>query len=105
MAKNVIEVAAAPEDVYQVLLDPYAYPEWVVGTKGVRAADRDWPATGSSFHHTVLLAGRDRSEMLSKEPGRRVMLKVFARPLGVGIVDIELEPVAKGTRVTISERP
>lgn len=105
MATNTVEVLAPPEVVYETLMDPYAYPEWVVGTRGVRKADPSWPDVGSSFHHTVLVAGRDRSEMLHREENRRVILKVFARPLAVGIVELVLEPVGSGTRVTIFETP
>jgi hypothetical protein len=105
MAINTVEVDATPDEVYRVLLDPYAYPEWVVGARKVRAADLEWPEVGSSFHHSVLVAGPDRSEMLHREENRRVVLKVFARPLAIAIVDIELAPTSKGTRVQIKEAP
>jgi hypothetical protein len=105
MATNTVEVDATPKEVFDILLDPYAYPKWVVGTRGVRRADPDWPEIGSSFHHSVMLAGRDRSEMLYRDENKRLVLKVFARPLAVGIVDIQLVPTSRGTRVTIDETP
>lgn len=105
MARNVIYVDATPESVYATLLDPYCYPEWVVGTKTIRTVDDEWPGPGSSFHHKVRVAGRDRSEMLEKEDRRRVVLKVFARPILVAIVSLDLASEGSGTRFSITEEP
>lgn len=105
MASNTIYVGAPVESVYRTLLDAYAYPEWVVGAKKVRGTDDDWPKVGSSFHHKVRVAGRDRSEMLEDVPNSRVVLKVFARPLLVAVVSINLEQQGGRTKVAIHEEP
>lgn len=105
MATNTIYVDAPVESVYETLLDPYCYPKWVVGTKTIRAVDDEWPQPGSSFHHKVRVAGRDRSEMLETQENRRVVLKVFARPLLVAHVGLDLRPEASGTHVSITEEP
>jgi uncharacterized protein YndB with AHSA1/START domain len=105
MAKNSIYLDAPVDSAYETLLDPLCYPEWVVGAKKIRAVDEGWPQVGSSFHHKVRVAGRDRSEMLENEPGRRVVLKVFARPVLVAIVSLDLDRAGSGTNVTMTEEP
>jgi uncharacterized protein YndB with AHSA1/START domain len=105
MARNTIHIAAPVRSVYETLLDPYCYPKWVVGTKQIRGVDDGWPARGTSFHHKVRLAGRDRSEMLDKEENLRVVLKVFARPLLVAVVTLDLRAEGSGTEVSITEEP
>jgi uncharacterized protein YndB with AHSA1/START domain len=105
MARNTIYIDAPVENVYATLLDPYCYPGWVVGTKKIRSVDPEWPEPGSSFHHKVRVAGRDRSEMLAKEPNKRVDLKVFARPLLVAVVGLQIAPEGSGTRFWITEEP
>lgn len=105
MATNEIHVAASPAAVYAILLDPYCYPKWVVGTKTVRGVDPDWPEPGSSFHHKVRGVGRDRTELLEMELDRRLVLKVFVRPVLIGVVNIELEGLGARTRIRIHEEP
>ena len=105
MARNTIYVDAPIESVYATLLDPYCYPEWVIGTKKVRSVDLEWPEPGSSFHHKVRVAGRDRSEMLEKRTNERVVLKVFARPLLVAVVAMDMVAEGSGTRFSITEEP
>ncbi len=109
MTTNRMEVAAPPATVYRVLMDPYAYAEWVVGSKRVRGVDDDWPAPGSRFHHTVGGPGvdiDDSSKLIATEADRRVELEVRFRPVGVGIVTIMLEPIGSDrTRVTMTEHP
>ena len=46
MAVNEAYLDASPEDIWDVLSDPYAYPRWVVGSKRIRGVDPDWPAVG-----------------------------------------------------------
>ena len=53
MARNQRDIDAPPERVFAVLADPRCYPEWVVGSKEIRAADPGFPAPGTRFHHTV----------------------------------------------------
>jgi uncharacterized protein YndB with AHSA1/START domain len=105
MARNTIYIDASPENVYETLLDPYCYPKWVVGTKRIRTVDAEWPEPGSSFHHKVRIAGRDRSEMIEKEDHRRVVLKVFARPLLVALVALDIRPEGWRTHFSITEEP
>lgn len=106
MAINTTHVDASVETLYRILLDPYAYPRWVVGVREVRGVDPEWPRPGSSFHHTpVVKQAKDRSEMIELETNQRVVLNAYLRPFGVARVTIELQPEARGTKVCLKEEP
>ena len=110
MTTNRVEIDVPPHAVYAVLLDPYAYADWVVGSKRVRAVDDDWPAPGSRFHHTVGAPGvdiKDSSKLVEVEADRRVVLEVRFRPVGIAVVSLDLEPLDGGrrTQVTMTEHP
>jgi uncharacterized protein YndB with AHSA1/START domain len=94
--------------VWQVLADPYAYGEWVVGSREIRGAEGGWPQPGSTFHHTqgfgpVALV-KDTTTVLECEKGRRLKLEVRIRPWLIGHVELILEDVAAGTRVRMIEQ-
>jgi uncharacterized protein YndB with AHSA1/START domain len=110
MPTNRQSVDAPPHAVFGVLLDPYAYADWVVGSKRVRAVDENWPAPGARFHHTVGAPGvdiKDSSKLVELEPDRRVVLEVRFRPVGVAVVTIDLEARTdgQGTCITMTEVP
>jgi uncharacterized protein YndB with AHSA1/START domain len=101
-------IPAPPETVWRVLADPQSYAYWVVGSKRVRDADPSWPAPGSRFHHTVGIGPftvDDHTESLAYDPPRRLELCAKARPLGLAMVTIELEPQEGGTCVRLTENP
>jgi hypothetical protein len=109
MSVNRLIVDARPEDVFAVLMEAYAYPSWVIGAKRIRAVDPEWPAVGSRFHHAVGAPGveiDDSSKLLEVEVDRRVVLEVRIRPIGVGIVEIDLAagPQDGTTQVVMTER-
>jgi uncharacterized protein YndB with AHSA1/START domain len=107
MSTNRRAVDAPPARVFEVLMDPYAYADWVVGSKRIRRVDDDWPSVGSRFHHTVGAPGvdvHDSSKLLECVRDQRIALEVRFRPLGVGVVTMDLEPIGNGrTRVTMTE--
>jgi uncharacterized protein YndB with AHSA1/START domain len=108
MSTNRITIRADPDTVFDVLDDAYAYPRWVVGTRRIRAVDPTWPAVGSAFHHAVGTAAgelHDSSTVLARDRPHRLVLQVRLRPTGVARVEITVEPVADGSRVTLDERP
>lgn len=110
MSRNAVVIDAPPEQVFAVLTDASAYGSWVVGAKRVRFVDGTWPQPGSRFHHTVgagPAALDDSSKILDFEENRHLTLEVRLRPLGVGIVDFELDPVRRdgATLLTMDERP
>ncbi len=108
MSQNHITVPADPDAVFDVLDDPHAYPRWVVGTRRIRAVDPAWPTVGSRFHHAVGTAAgeiHDSSMVLERERPHRLVLEVRFRPTGVARVEITVEPVGDGSRVTLVETP
>jgi len=108
MATNETTIAARPEQVYDVLLDPETYPGWVVGCDDIRDVDSSWPAVGARFHHTVgagPVKVKDNTKLMSSEPPRRLELEARARPAGVATVVFELEPTGDGTLLRIIEFP
>jgi len=108
MSVNRIHVSTPPETVFTVFDDPCAYPRWVVGTRRIRAVDRDWPGQGTRFHHAVgTTAGevKDSSKILERDPPRRMKLEVRFRPAGVAVVDIQVRPDGEGSEIAIEETP
>jgi uncharacterized protein YndB with AHSA1/START domain len=108
MAHNEIHVDATPDAVFDVLADPRSYARWVVGSKQIRAADRDWPAAGATFDHSVgvgpLVLNDGTSVRACERPGR-LELVVRARPLTQALVKLRLQDDAGGTRVEMDEHP
>ena len=109
MARNEIVVGVAPVEMFTLLLDPYAYPKWVVGTTRVREVDRDWPSVGARFHHTVGLgpfSTRDSTRMLTSRPPFDLDLEVRFRPLGVACVSVRVSDDGVGRcRIVLTEDP
>ncbi len=108
MARNEIVIDAPPEKVYETLLDPGAYPKWVVGAKQLRGVDSKWPRKGARFHHTIgagPVTLDDSTKIIDTKPNRRVVLEVRIRPVGVGKVAIDLKPKRRGrkTKVVMTE--
>ncbi len=108
MATTTSHFAATPERVFAVLSDPRSYEYWVVGSKEIRHWDPDFPAQGTSFHHTFLIGPlpvRDSTTVLAVDPPRRLMLRARARPTGIAHVTLDMVPRDGGTEVSISEVP
>jgi uncharacterized protein YndB with AHSA1/START domain len=107
MSRNVIEINAPIDVVFDVLLDAEQYPRWVVGAKRIRDVDDTWPAPGSAFHHAVGAGPaevRDKTKVVEIEPPTRLMLEARFRPPGVACVELELEPLGPDrTRVIMLE--
>ena len=107
MARNDILIDAHPSDVFAALMDPKAYPEWVVGARRIRRVDPEWPRPGSSFHHESwlgLVPVRDRTFLLEADPERSVVLNARLRPAGTAGVTLKLEAESGGTRVRMNEK-
>jgi uncharacterized protein YndB with AHSA1/START domain len=65
------------DQVWDVLADGYAYAEWVVGTREIRAVDDGWPAVGTAIHYTVGLGPltfQGKTIVRRIEPGRQLGL-------------------------------
>jgi uncharacterized protein YndB with AHSA1/START domain len=97
-----------PQAVWDALADPRGYGYWVVGSKHIRDADPEWPASGSKFHHTVGLGPfelEDHTESLESEPPHRLKLRAKGRPMGTASVTLEMTPKDGGTVVRMTENP
>lgn len=109
MALNSVRCTLPPEDVFDHLLDPWEYPQWLLGASKMRDVDDDWPGIGSKFHHTVgfgPLKVNDTSQILECDPPRRLVLKVKVTPIVQGIVTFTLVPTPEGgTVLTLQEEP
>ncbi len=106
VATNERTIDATPEQIWAVLADAMCYDHWVVGAKDIRTADGTWPEPGSSLHHTIGVGPmelKDTSTVLEAEPPRRLVLEARGRPLGMARVELLLEPVEGGTKVTMIE--
>jgi uncharacterized protein YndB with AHSA1/START domain len=100
-------IGVGPDKVFAVLADGWLYPLWVVGATHMREVDAHWPAAGARLHHKVgvwPLVLDDITEVEQVEPGRRLVLRAQGGPAGSARIEIELEPVAEGTRVRMTER-
>ena len=113
MATVARDIAASPEQVWEVLADGWELVAWVVGAWRMRAVDDDWPGVGSRLHHSVgmwPLLINDDTQVLECEPSRRLVLQARAWPVGEARVELELAPIAlpggrPGCRVTMHEKP
>jgi uncharacterized protein YndB with AHSA1/START domain len=108
MAHNEIQVDAFPGAVFDVLADPRSYARWVVGSKQIRAADRQWPGIGATFDHSVgvgPLVLHDSTSVRACERPLRLELLVRARPLTQAVVTLRLHEHAGGTRIEMDEHP
>ncbi len=108
MSRNRTHVDAPPEAVFAVLDDPWSYPQWVVGSRRIRAVDPSWPLEGARFHHAVgSPAGevKDSSKILERDPPRRMLLEARVRPAAVAEVDIQVRPDGNGSEVVLDETP
>lgn len=103
-----VDLAVTPDRVFDVLLDPVTYPDWLRGAKRIRAVDDSWPLPGAAFHHVVgagPLTLADKTAVVSTERPHHLELRAGARPLGVAAVVFTLTPVGTGTHLTITEQP
>lgn len=108
MARNTLLIDASPTAVFEVLSDPRAYADWVVGSREIRAADQRWPAPGTSFDHTVgvpPLTNTDSTSVTAAEPPKMLQLRARARPFPTARVTLEIEPEEDGSRVVMNEEP
>jgi uncharacterized protein YndB with AHSA1/START domain len=108
MATVNVLVRRPPEQVWDVLADGSAYPEWVVGTKEIRSVDERWPAVGTSIHYTVgfgPLELRGRTTVRVAEPDRRLGLEAEAGLLGTARIVIDLVAWGDETVVELDESP
>lgn len=109
MPTNEIDIPAPVDDVWDVLVDPSAYVQWVVGGRTLRGVDPGWPRPGAAFHHTAGMwpvVVKDKTKVIGLHPGQRIELEARARPAGTAKVVITVTPTDDGgTRLVFTEEP
>jgi uncharacterized protein YndB with AHSA1/START domain len=106
MARNEVFIDAPPRTVFGLLGDAPTPTVWVVGSHEVRSSDRDWPAPGARFAHTVgipPLVIKDDTTVIDSRPPALLRLHARARPLPSARVTFDLQPEHGGTRVVMTE--
>jgi len=102
------EIPAPPSQVFDVLVDPTTYPEWLIGTSSIREVDESWPAPGSRFHHRIGLgpfAIPDATRLIAVERNESLVLEVRVRPLILAVVTFRVTGNTDRSVVTMEEEP
>ena len=108
MATNLRLVPYTQDQVFAVLSDPERYAGWVVGAKKTRTVDPEWPQPGSRFAHQQgagPLHIDDITVVRELEAPNRIMLEAKIRPLLTARVTLTLDPLSRGTLITMDEVP
>jgi uncharacterized protein YndB with AHSA1/START domain len=103
------ETTASRQRVWDVMADGWTYSQWVVGNSRMRAVSPDWPAAGSTIHHSVgvwPLLLDDQTEVLESVPQERLVLLAKGRPFGKARITLRLFDVeGGGCRIEMAEVP
>lgn len=105
MALHNVLVRAHPEAVWDVLADPFAYSEWVLGTKNIEAGDPAWPAAGSTFRYVAGIGPfRFASITVVRDVERplRLEMEADARILAARVA-LSIRPWGDGSLVVLEE--
>lgn len=108
MAYTSRTINAPIEVVWDILIDPYTYPDWLIGAEAIRDLDDAWPAIGSRFHHRVgigWLSIPDHSEVVDVIEPELLRLAVRARPFVSAVATFRLVRDGNFTVVAIEEEP
>lgn len=101
-------IEASPDEVFDVLIDPDTYPDWLVGAQHIRSVDDDWPTIGSKFHHAIGIgpaAVPGSTSVLRCTRPDELVLAAGMGPFGEAAVRFALEPANDGTVVRFEELP
>jgi hypothetical protein len=100
------DTLARVDEVWAVLSDGWLYPAWVVGASTMRHVEPGWPQPGARLHHSVgvwpLLISDDTS-VVSADPPHELVLQARGWPLGEARVELRLERLDDGCRITMRE--
>ena len=108
VATNLRLVPYTQDQVFAVLSDPERYAGWVVGAKKTRTIDPEWPQPGSRFAHQQgagPLHIDDITVVCELEAPNRIVLEAKIRPLLTAQVTLTLDPLSRGTLITMDEVP
>lgn len=102
------EIAASPQRVWDVIADGWTYSQWVVGNSRMRAVDPNWPAPGTTIHHSVgvwPILLNDETVVEEAVPPERLVLHAKGRPFGGARIVLRLSETPTGCRVAMEEYP
>jgi len=105
-ARVSLPVAAPPERVWAVLADGATYGDWVVAANPVRAVDPEWPDVGASLAYSIGIRPLDlqgTTWVLHSDPPRLLELEIDLGTAGSVRVEIGLQAVGTGTRLSLDE--
>jgi hypothetical protein len=106
MAITTRTLSCPPEAVFDVLAEGWLYPSWVVGASRIRDVEPGWPMEGAKIHHSFGVWPAlidDTTSVLEWDPPHRAVLKARGWPVGSAQVVLEVERIADGCEVRISE--
>jgi len=101
-------IAAAPQQVWEVVADPWRLPQWWPGVKRMEAVEDDrWTEVHMTKRgrpvridfHLLYLEPPYRRAWEQEIPGTP-----FERVLNEAITEIQLDLIGSGTRITIGQR-
>jgi hypothetical protein len=103
------ETTASRQRVWDVIADGWTYSQWVVGNSRMRAVAPDWPAVGSTIHHSIgvwPLLLDDQTVVLESVPQEQLVLLAKGRPFGKARITLRLFDVeGGGCRIEMAEVP
>lgn len=114
-ARSSRTLAAAPEQVWELLEDPHHMPRWWPGVMRMESVDEDrftqvfktkkGRPVRVDFHLLHSSGPEPRGEPLAQRTWEQEIVGTpFERVLSESIIDVMLEPDGGGTRVTIEQR-
>ena len=108
MATTVRTFAASQPTVWSVLANGESYARWVVGTSAIVHVDPHWPDPGARLRYRVgrrPLRLEGFTEVREMVPESWLRLRIEAGRIGFVSVEMRLESVSTGCRVTMVEHP
>ena len=102
------DTTATRAQVWDQLADGWTYSQWVVGNSRMRAVDADWPAPGSTIHHSIgiwPLLINDETVVDTCIPRSELVLLAKGRPFGAARITLRLKDIDNGCRIEMSEVP
>ena len=102
------QTTAKRQQVWDMLADGWTYSQWVVGSSRMRAVDADWPAEGSTIHHSIgVWPGviNDETVVEHCSPGHELVLLAKLGPFGAARITLRLEETSDGCRIVMDEVP
>ena len=102
-----VTIDADRQVVFDHLVEPRTFPDWLLGAQHIRATDDAWPAVGSEFHHRVgvgPLTIQDSTRVVSVDAPDELVLEASIGPLGSARIRFSLRGTSP-TEVRFEELP